>query len=474
MKLHFLGAAGQVTGSRYVLDVEDTRLMIDCGMFQERAHLGRNWERCPLPPASIDAVLLTHAHLDHCGLLPRLVHDGFDGNIYATPPSVDLTRVVLEDAANIQEEDAARKRKRHARQGRQGRFPVVPLYTQADVTRVIPLLRTVPYGRALPLKNGLTATWHDAGHILGSSCIEIAADRPTEPLTLLFSGDLGQHNKPIVRDPTTFRHADVLVMESTYGDREHKDGAKVRDQIAELMTEAVGLGGKLLIPTFAVERAQELIYHMARLHDERRLPDIPVFLDSPMALDVLDIFRRHRLYLDKEANELLARGMPLFDFPGLRLIETRDESKRINTWPGACVVLAGSGMCNAGRIKHHLAHHIGDARTTICFTGYQAEGTLGREIRDGATRVRILGDWYMVQARVREIIGMSAHADRAGLLEWSASLLPSPKVTFLTHGETTASKSLADALRSGRGWNVRLPRYGEVVDLDAAVKEGCG
>ncbi|MCG3129352.1 MAG: Ribonuclease [Phycisphaerae bacterium] len=457
--IEFLGAARQVTGSRYVIHAGGVRLMIDCGLFQERAYVERNWACCPVPAGGLDAVLLTHAHLDHTGLLPRLMQEGFAGPIHATPPSIDLTRIILEDAAEIQEEDAAYKRKRHEREGRSGRFPETPLYTRADARAVLPLLKPVGYGQRLALGDAVTATWHDAGHILGSAMIEVTVREGERERVIVFSGDLGQPDRVLLKDPTFLRRADALVMESTYGDRDHRNGGDVRARLAELIRETTSGGGNLLIPTFAVERAQELAYHLARLARERAIPDVPVYLDSPMAAEVLEVFRRHRAFLDAEALRLLHEGEPLFDFPGFRIVTTQKDSKEINRVRG-CVILAGSGMCTAGRIKHHLARNIGDPLCTICFTGYQAEGTLGREILDGNSPVRIHGERFEVRARVTQVSGLSAHADRRGLLAWFGKYAPPPRKVFLTHGEFSAARSLAEELRRAGAGQIVMPEYG--------------
>ncbi len=465
MKLHFLGAARQVTGSCYALENGAARIMIDCGLFQERAFQCRNWEPPPIAPNTFDAMLLTHAHLDHCGLIPRLVKAGFKGPIYTTPPSVELARIILEDAAVIQEEDAAFKQKRHEREGRCGPHTDEPLYTQRDVERVIPLLKPVPYGRVQSLGNGLSAVWHDAGHILGSAMIEVRAEREGRTTTIVFSGDLGQWDKPIIKDPTLLDQADYVVMESTYGDREHVEGGDVQDQLATAINETLEGGGNLLIPTFAVERAQELVYRLARLAAADRIPDVLVFLDSPMAAEVLGVFGRFKPYMDREAMEILASGRSLFDFPGFKLIASQRESKAINRLRG-CVIMAGSGMCNAGRIKHHLAHNIADPRCTVCFTGYQAEGTLGRAILDGNDQVRILGRTHDVRAKVRQIFGLSAHADRTDLLRWIRHFRQPPHKVFLTHGEEKSARHLARELNARSGWNVDVPAYKEAAELD--------
>lgn len=464
MRIHFLGANRQVTGSRYVLEAQGLRVMIDCGLFQERAHLCRNWAPSPTPPRTIDHLLLTHAHLDHCGLIPRLRAEGFEGAILATAATRDLADIVLYDAAAIQEEDAAYKRKRHECEGRTGPYPVKPLYTERDVRDVMPLFRSVRYREPVALNDEVSVTFHDAGHILGSSLLEVVVRSDGALRRIVFSGDLGQKGKPIVHDPTVLNEADYVIMESTYGDRQHGNTQTVEDQLAEVLGRAMERGGKILIPTFAVERAQELLFYLGRLMHRKRLPHTLVFLDSPMAVDVTDVFRGHRALMDKDMQERLASGRPMFDFPGLHLVRSRDESKAINRIRGSCIILAGSGMCTAGRIKHHLANNISQPDCTVIFVGYQAQGTLGREILEGKNPVRIHGKMHTVRAAIEEIHGLSAHADQSGLLDWVGHIRK-PRRVFLTHGEEEAAGALAGLIQERFGWDVTIPEYGDVIDL---------
>lgn len=465
MKLHFLGASGQVTGSRYVVESGSARIMIDCGLFQEREYLERNWRPCPVPAKDIETLLLTHAHIDHLGLVPKLVREGFRGRILCTPPTRDLAEVLLRDSAKIQMEDAQYKRRRHQREGRRGRFPEVPLYTLDDVERALPLLDTVSYGRPVDVAAGIQATWFDAGHILGSAMLRLVLTSETRTTSVLFSGDIGQWGKPLVRDPTTFQQADYVVMESTYGDRDHESGEDIEDHLARVITATVQRRGNVIIPTFAVERAQELMFFLSRLRRDGRMGEVPVFLDSPMAVDATEIFRRHRAYFDAEAWEMIQSGHSPMRFAGLRLVRDVDESKAINRLEEPAIIMAPAGMCNAGRIKHHLRHNIERPECTIIFVGYQAHGTLGRQILDGRPHVRIHGREYAVRAAVERIFGFSAHADRSGLLRWLSALDGTPRRVFLTHGEAEASAALAQTAAEQLGLDVHVPRYQEVVDL---------
>jgi len=465
VKLQFLGANRQVTGSRYCLEAGDTKVLIDCGMYQEREYLDRNWEPSPIPPKDIHALVLTHAHLDHCGLIPRLVHEGFHGPILTTPASADLAELILRDAAQIQMEDVAFKQKRHRKEGRRGKHPEIPLFTPPDVDRTMPLFRTVPYEEPHGVNGNVQVTFHDAGHILGSAIVELQVGKNGQSQRILFSGDLGQWDKPILRDPTLFPQADFIVMESTYGDREHIRREDAESQMAEVIQRTVAGGGNVVIPTFAVERAQELMYHVSRLMEAQRIPRVPVFLDSPMAVEATAIFERHRECYDEETRQLIESGRQPLRFPGLKLVDSVQESKEINRMRRPAIIMASSGMCTHGRIKHHLVHNIERPECTILFAGYQARGTLGRQILEGNPRVRIHGRDWPVRARIEELHGLSGHADRAALERWLGAFTTPPQRLFLTHGEPESSLALADELRKSLGWQIRVPEYREVAEL---------
>jgi len=448
-----------------LLDAGGKKILVDCGMFQEREHLDRNWEPSPVPPRQLDAVVLTHAHLDHCGLLPRLVHEGFRGRVYATGASADLVELVLRDSAQIQEEDAAFKQKRHRREGRRGKHPEIPLYTTRDVERALPHLEETSYEKPLALGDRVLLTFHDAGHILGSAHVEFQIANGDGPRRILFSGDVGQWGKPIVRDPTLFAEADYVVMESTYGDRDHDAREDVETQLGRIVRETIAGGGNLVVPTFAIERAQEMTYHLSRLLETGQIPRVPVFLDSPMAADATAIFERHRECYDEEARQLIDSGRQPLRFPGLKMCRSVEDSKTINYLREPAIIMAPSGMCNAGRIKHHLVHNITREQCTVLFTGYQVRGTLGRQILDGNPQVRIHGRFWPVRARIAELHGLSGHADRSALLRWLGSFRASPRRLFLTHGELQASQALADHIQEAMGWEVAIPEYQEVAEL---------
>lgn len=466
LRLTFLGANRQVTGSCYALDAAGLRVLVDCGLYQEREYQGRNWEPTPVDVPALAAVLLTHAHLDHCGLLPKLAREGFAGPVHATPPTIELARLVLEDAARIQAEDVAYKKKRHQREGRVGPHPYVPLYTEEDVAAIAARMRPLGYEAPLALGADVRACFHDAGHILGSAMVEVSAPARGGTRSVLFSGDLGQPAVPIVRDPARVRRADYVVIESTYGNRDHQHRSEIDDQLADAVRTAVGRGGSVLIPTFAIERAQELMLHLAELLDAGRIPRVPVYLDSPMAVDATEIFARHRDYMDAPTRAAFAGGRFTRARGWLSLVRTREDSKEIDAARGSAIVLAGSGMCTGGRIKHHLAQQIERPETLVLFSGYQARGTLGREILDGRKEVRILGRMRVVRAEVRQIWGLSAHAGRDDLLAWLGGFEAPPRRLFVTHGEEEASLAFAEAVRSALGWDVRVPVYGESLELD--------
>ncbi len=464
MKLHFLGANRQVTGSRCCLETGNHRVMIDCGLFQEREFASRNSEPCPVPADTIDALLLTHAHIDHCGLVPKLVKDGFNGPIYATPPSVELANIMLRDSARIQMEDAEYKTRRHKKEGRK-KPKAKPLYDEDDLEKTLPLLRSVRYSRAEKIVDGVTATFYDAGHILGSAMIRLDVEEDGRHETILFSGDIGQWDKPLIRNPTIMDHATYVVMESTYGDRDHPDGGDIESQLAAVIHDTVSRGGKVVIPVFAVERAQELMYYFGRLLHANRIPPLPVFLDSPMAVDVTSVFLQFRDCFDEETWELIIAGGAPLQFEGLKMCRTADQSRAINKVKGPAIIMSTSGMCTAGRIKHHLRQTIASPKNTILFVGYQGRGTLGRQILDRPDHVRIHGRDYPVRAEIGRIYGFSAHAGRVDLLRWFDGVKETTRRVFLTHGDEDVSLALAEEINHTQPGKAIVPEYGQVVEL---------
>ena len=466
IKLQFLGAAQNVTGSRHLLQANGTNVLVDCGLYQERQFRARNWDPFPVEPKNINAVLLTHAHLDHCGLLPKLVKEGFSGKIYCTPATAEIAKIILLDSAKIQEEDAEHKRKRHERQGRKGPYPEVPLYTIEDAEACFPLFSHVEYREAQNLGDGIEATFYDAGHVLGSSIIRAKVRQNGRERIILFSGDIGRPDRPIVCDPTVFDYAHYVLIESTYGDRVHEDTADVENAIAEVINSTIKVGGNIIVPSFALERSQEVLYYINELRLANKIPQFKVFLASPMASRITKVFQNHPELFDKEMTELVKRHKSPFDLTGLQLAGTADASKAINNIKGTVMVIAGSGMCTGGRVKFHLVNNISQQNNTIMFVGYQAVGTLGRSIVDGIKKVRILGVKRSIKAKIVRIHGFSAHADRNELLDWLKELDAPPRGVFVVHGETESAKSFGDFVKEQTGWKVAVPEYQDQIVLD--------
>ena len=466
IQLTFFGAVQNVTGSKTLLEFGDKKIIIDYGLYQERAVKDRNWDPFPVLAHEIDAILLTHAHLDHCGLLPRLVLAGYSGPIFTTSASAEIAKIVLLDSAHMHEEDAAYKVKRHRREGRRPRHPVIPLYTTEQAEKVLPLFKPVAYAEPVKVTDGVEVVYHDAGHILGSAMLEVRLSQGGESRTLIFSGDIGRENRPILRDPSVFEEADYVVMESTYGDRVHPEEDDVETMLADAVNSTIRAGGNLLIPVFAVERSQEVLYHLGELQRAKRIPKLMTFLDSPMAVRVTKVFREHPEMVDKEMKKLVDAGKSPFDMPGLKLVRTVDTSKSINHIRGSAIILAGSGMCTGGRIKHHLVHNIHRPESMLLFVGYQAPGTLGRLIIDGRKEVRILGRSHDVRCNIKRIHGFSAHADRDEMLAWVTHLKSPPRHVFINHGEESSAKAFGRYLQDKTGWKVTVPEYTDSIILE--------
>lgn len=466
MKLSFFGAAKNVTGSRYLLEPRGIRILVDCGMYQERDYRGRNWEDFPVRPSSIDMVLLTHAHVDHCGFLPKLVKDGFHGKIYCTSATAEIAEIVLLDSAKLQIEDAKYKKKRHKKEGRTGPYPLVPLYDEEDAKDTIKLFEKVSYNKTKNIAKGIEATFYDAGHILGSSMIKLKVKEGEEERSILFSGDIGRPDKVILRDPTLFEEADYVIMESTYGNRYHQDIRDIDDNLEEVINETHRAGGNIVIPSFAIERAQELLYELNSLFMERRIPPLLVFVDSPMANKVTKVFSNHPELFDEEMKEMVEVNHSPFSFRNLKVVNTVQESKAINNIRGTSIIIAGSGMCTGGRIKHHIANNITNPDSTLLFVGYQAVGTLGRIILDGVKEVRLFGKNFPMKMAVRRIEGFSAHAGKQELFDWVTHLKKNPQKVFITHGEEEAAEHFSNYLHDTTGWKTYVPEYKDTVTLD--------
>jgi len=467
MQLEFWGAAGEVTGSMHLLQVGRHRLLVDCGLVQGRRKQAFERNRnLPFDPASIDAVILTHAHLDHAGNLPTLVRGGFRGRIWCTSATADLCEAMLADSAHIQTSDVRHVNRRRKRQGKR---PFEPLYRIDDVRRTRKRFRSVEYDAWFAPVPGVRARLLDAGHILGSASALVEAEEGSRTVRIAFSGDIGRKGLPILRDPRVPEDADYVVMESTYGDRLHEPPSAAKEALRSCAAATYERGGKLLIPSFALGRTQEVVYRLNQLWEAGELPEMDVFVDSPLAIDVTEVFARHPECWDAEmraTRENDSDGDPL-GFRRLRYVRDAEESKRLNTRPGPAIIIAASGMCEAGRILHHLANHLWKPTTTVLFVGFQAEHTLGRKILSGQSPVPILGAEVEVKARIERADAYSAHADRTELLGWAERARSSGRVRrfFLVHGEPEAAESLAGALRTGGTAEVRVPSRGEAFEL---------
>ena len=433
MKLHFLGAAGDVTGSCYLVETGSTRFLIDCGMFQGGRAADYKNRRFAFDPRRIDFVLLSHAHIDHSGLVPRLAVAGFRGPVYATPATRDLLGVMLPDSGHLQEREAERD-------------DIAPLSTEKQARDSLRRLETVDYDAEVRPHPGMRCVFRDAGHILGSAILEMRIGATK----LVFSGDLGQPDRPIVADPTPVRSADVLLVESTYGDRNHKSYVQTLDEMAYAITDTIASRkGNVVIPAFAVGRTQEILHILALLRREKRIPAAEIYVDSPMALAATRVTLKHA---------------ELPDLPGLRFTESLEESMRLNSIRSGAIIISASGMCEGGRIKHHLRYNISRPECSIVFAGFQAQGTLGRRIVDGAKTVRIFGEPYAVRARLFTLGGLSAHADQAALLGWLGNFRQPPRQTWVVHGEVLAANALLGAIRR-KGWKAAVPSPRQVVEL---------
>jgi metallo-beta-lactamase family protein len=460
MLLQVHGAAHEVTGSNYLLEVGRSRFLVDCGMHQGgRREEALNFAPFPYDPREIEFVLLTHAHIDHSGRLPRLVKAGFSGPIYATAATRDLAEIMLLDSAYIQEMEAEWRNRKAKRAGRRG---TEPLYTEEDARRAIRLLKTLDYDQPVTLAPGVRVTMHDAGHILGSAFLDLELEEGGERVRVLFSGDIGQPDQPIIRDPEVVQETDYLIMESTYGDRLHVDNGEPEDQLADILEEALRTGGNVIIPAFAVGRTQELLYLLRDIFAKRGF-SMPVYVDSPLATRATEVFRKHREVYDEEANRLVGEPGGVFDFPQLHYTETADESRALNEKRGI-VIISASGMADAGRIRHHLKHNLWRPEAHVVIVGFQAQNTLGRRLLDGDKRVRLFGEEIAVRAHIHEITGLSAHADQSQLLAWASHFKP-PKLTILTHGELNAALALQKLLEERLSFNVVVAEPEEVFEL---------
>ena len=449
MRLYFHGAARNVTGSRHLLEVDGKRILLDCGLVQgKRSEANERNRNLGFDVNSIDAVILSHAHIDHTGALPALVRNGYNGGVHATLATADLLTHMLRDSGRIQESDIKYVNKRRKRKGE---APLEPIYTEEDAEDAIALLEGHRYHRPIPILDGVTATFFDAGHILGSSVVQLELTEGSETKTLVFSGDLGRRNIPIIRDPETPEAADAVIIESTYGNREHDPIEKVDAKLTQIINDVFSRQGKLLIPAFSVGRTQEIVYSISRLMRNGSIPGCCAYVDSPLAVNVTDVFARHPETYDKEIRKVMRESGDPFGFEIIEYVRSVEESKRLNTMPGPMIVLSASGMMEGGRILHHARNTVEDENNCILFVGYQAQHTTGRRLLEGADEVRIFGEKHKVRAQVAKMNEFSAHADRNELMEWMGGFKRKPETVFVVHGEEDQSLPFAERLQREGG-----------------------
>ena len=461
-KITFLGAARTVTGSKYLVEAEGKKLLVDCGLFEGSKELKqRNWDKLPIDPAAIDWVLLTHAHIDHTGYLPRLTRNGYHGPIYANAATHELCALLLPDSAHIQEEDAEYA----AKKGYSAHKPPLPLYTVEESQATLNQFRLIPRADNFRISPQFSVRPHDAGHILGSSWLELTITENGKQTLVVFSGDVGRYDQPILKDPESPTGADFLLCESTYGDRDHPAGS-VEDELADIVNRTAKRGGAVVIPSFAVGRTQTLMYYLRDLEEKQRIPHLPVYVDSPMAINVTGLYMSHHEDHDADFTKQETTGNhdPL-NCHEVHMTHTVEDSKKINDVVSPCIIISASGMITGGRIKHHLAKRLPDSRSTVLLVGYQAEGSGGRALLDGAKYLRIHNEQIPVRAQVIEIGQLSAHAGKSELLRWLSGIQAPPRQTFLVHGEPVAMESLRGAIAAQYHWPVTIPDYLQTIEL---------
>ena len=461
----FYGGVGTVTGSKYLLESNGGKVLVDCGLFQGLKELReKNWQDPPFDPKDIDAVIITHAHIDHTGFLPRLVKLGFSGKVFTSRATGDLLKILLPDSARLQEEDADYRN----RKGLTSHTPALPLYDEDDAKATLELLNPVPNdGKQVQICEGFNASFNVAGHIIGASMVLVEMENARangESVRFLFSGDLGHYDQPIIKDPAIPSECDYLMCESTYGNRLHGD-VSGEDQMTRIINEAAARNAPILIPAFAVGRTQEVLYLIRELEEAKRIPILPVIVDSPMAAQATQVYNRFSEEHDEEYASILAHKKHPLRTGSMMTTSTREESKRLNDMKGARIIISASGMLTGGRVMHHAMRVLPNENATIIFVGYQAAGTAGRHIQDGDREVRILKNWIPVKCYVEHVEGFSAHADWKAVLRWLGGLHNAPETVFTTHGEPEAAEAMAEHIRERFGWNVHVPHYGETIEL---------
>lgn len=467
MKISFYGAAQDVTGSNFLVETKQgERFIIDCGMYQgSRAEERQNARPFPYKAEDIDFVVLTHAHIDHSGRLPKFIKDGYRKRVHMTPATRDLVEIMLADSASIQDSDARWENRQRQRSGKK---PVEPLYTQDHVERLMPLIDTHFYGEVFSPTPHIKIRFSDAGHILGSSIVEIWAEEDGETNKLVFSGDLGMPGHELIADPANVEAADTLILESTYGNTTHGDYEDSLEELVNVINKVTGRGGTVVIPSFAVGRTQELLYELNKYYEYNKVPTsdiVPIYIDSPLAARATGVFMRNTDALGPEAKELIRQGDNIFRFPNLVITESVEDSKALNNDRTPKVIISASGMATGGRVRHHLKHTLWDKKNAVVFVGYQAAGTLGRILLDGTDRVKIMGSWIDVRAEMYDMEGFSAHADRPALLDWVDGFKTKPSEVILVHGEMREMKPLADTLEERFGMSVKMPEPGDTIEI---------
>ncbi|MDK2918596.1 MAG: metallo-beta-lactamase family protein [Candidatus Petromonas sp.] len=467
MKIKFLGAANTVTGSNYLITTNKYKFLIDCGLFQGNDKIEKlNYEDFKFDPWEIDFLILSHSHIDHSGRIPKLVKEGFKNRIFCTRPTLDLCEIMLKDSGKIHEAEAEWENRKRTRVGLE---MIQPLYTAEDAEISMQYFNPVPYGEIVTINKDIKLRFRDAGHLLGSAIVELWIREDDEEKKLVFSGDLGVKDRPLLRNPDYIEEADYLIIESTYGNRLHENAKERITRLVDIILETTKRGGNVIIPSFAVGRTQEIIYELNKYYDDKEKSkeflNIPVYIDSPLAISATDIFKKNSDFFDTEAKDFILSGDDPLDFPNLQLTRSVIESKKINTSSEPKIIISASGMCDAGRIKHHLKHNLWKQSTSVIFIGYQAQGTLGREIQEGAKMVKIFNEDIIVNAQIHSIEGFSGHADMNDLINWLSHFKAKPKKAFVVHGEKESTEHFSNLIIERFGLEAIVPRLDEVHEL---------